>query len=115
MTVLIVDDDKSMLLMLGLHLSRAGYKTTSASDSDEALAALKETPFDWLLLDGEIFPIDGFKLSRKAKDMHPNMRIAMLSGIYEPADIKGQPIEKLFQKPLDTHALISYLREPLRT
>ena len=71
--------------------------------------------FDWLLFDGEIVPIDGFELSRKGKDMQPKMSIAMLSGIYVPADIKGRPIEKLIQKPLDTHALISYLREPPRT
>ncbi|MEK7389887.1 MAG: response regulator [Elusimicrobiota bacterium] len=112
MTVLVIDDDTSLLLMLSLYLKRAGLQAAIASDSHQALQLLAKRRFEWMIIDGEIFPLNGFELAAKARQHDPNIRIAMLSGIYKDSDILGHPIEKLFQKPLDMNALIGYLQMP---
>ena len=110
MKVLIVDDDASTLTMLRLHLSRADCDVAGTTDPEEALKLLKKTAFDWLVVDGQIEPLDGFELASRAKKLRPGLRIAMISGVYEAADIAGHPIGRLFPKPIDTAALTSYLR-----
>lgn len=110
MKVLIVEDDKNTLLMLRLLLSHAGCRVSSADNPPEGLVALENGRFDWMIVDGQMLPIDGFELAAKAKKMQPDIKIIMISGIYGPEDIAGHPIRKLFQKPVDTDALVSYLR-----
>jgi two-component system, OmpR family, response regulator len=109
MDILIVDDDKNALRMLELHLSRAGFKTTSCLDSAEAEKLLKKRSFDWLVVDGQLSPFSGFELSDRARKLAPAMRIVMVSGVYDKADIAGHPIEKIFIKPIDTEALARHL------
>lgn len=110
MKILIVDDDKSTLLVLRLLLAREGWSVAAALDASEGLAALKREAFDWLLVDGQIHLADGFELASRARKIQPRLGIVMISGIYEPADIDGGPIQALFQKPVDPDLLIAYLR-----
>ena len=87
MKVLLVDDDKSTLVMMRLLLSQDTCQVAGVLDATQALKVLKETRFDWLIVDGQISPIDGFELSQKAKEIQPHIKIVMISGLYEPADI----------------------------
>ena len=112
MKILVVDDDKNTLLLLQLLLTRADCLVTIAHDAEEGFAALKKTRFDWLIVDGQMMPVDGFAVAVKAKEIQPNIKTIMISGIYEPADIEGRPIGKIFSKPVNTDALVSYLRQP---
>jgi DNA-binding NtrC family response regulator len=50
-TVLIVDDDPSVLVSLGLVLKQAGYGTRSAKSPSDALAVLKKEKIDLVLQD----------------------------------------------------------------
>lgn len=109
MKVLLVDDEKSMLTLLGLHLSRAGLEVYGALDAATAAARLAQEPFDWLVVDGQLGPDDGFLLAEQAKALQPDLRVAMISGYYERADAVGA-VEKLFPKPVDTEELLAHLR-----
>jgi len=82
----------------------------SPDEAAAAFKALEATKFDWLVVDGQMHPIDGFELAAKAKEIQPGIKTVMISGVYEGADIIGHPIRKNFQKPVDTDALIAYLR-----
>lgn len=110
MKILLVDDDDSTLTMLRMELARGKCQVTAASDAESALKALAEVRYDWLIVDGQIPPFSGFQLAEKAKEIQPNLKIAMISGVYESADIVGTPIGRLFQKPVDTDALTAYLQ-----
>lgn len=112
MKVLVVDDDESTLTMLRLELSRAGCRVHTAPDAAQALEALKKGGYEWLVVDGQIEPINGFELAGRAKALQPSLKIVMISGVYELADIVGHPIGALFQKPVDADALAAYLRAP---
>lgn len=111
MKILIVDDDKNTLILLRLLLTQADCLVTIAHDAAAGVAALKETKFDWLIVDGQMMPVDGFEVAAKAKEIQPDIKTIMISGIYEPADIEGRPIGKIFPKPVNTDALVSYLRQ----
>jgi DNA-binding NtrC family response regulator len=107
--VLLVDDDKSTLTLLGLHLARAGLEVSGALDAAGACARLEGESFDWLVVDGQIGADDGFRLAEEAKRRRPELRVAMISGYYDRNDARGA-IEKLFPKPVDTDALLAHLR-----
>jgi DNA-binding response OmpR family regulator len=112
MRVLVVDDDPATLTMLRLELTREDCQVTTTADPAAAVQALEKTGFDWLVVDGQMEPINGFELAAKAKALQPKIKIVMISGVYELADVSGHPIGKLFQKPVDPDALVSYLRRP---
>ena len=110
MRILLVDDDQSTLTMLCLHLKRAGFEVECTLDPNQALASLAGRRFDWLIVDGQLEPLDGFQIAARARKIQPDLPIVMISGVYDRSDIAGHPIGKLFQKPVDTAALSSYLQ-----
>ncbi|UPT75276.1 MAG: response regulator [Elusimicrobiota bacterium] len=110
MTVLLVDDDKSSLTLLRLHLVRDGCDVSATLDPREGLRLLQERSYDCLVVDGQMGPIDGFALAGLAKELHPDIRVAMVSGVYERDDIAGSAVDRLFQKPVDPDALARYVR-----
>lgn len=110
MKVLLLDDDKSTLTLLGLHLARAGHEVRGALDPREAAMRLAAEPFDWLVVDGQLGAEDGRAFAASARRLRPGMRVAMISGYYEPADVAGTGVERLFPKPVDTDALLAHLR-----
>jgi DNA-binding response OmpR family regulator len=111
MTVLLVDDDKSSLTLLRLHLIRDGCDVSATLDPQEGLSLLQSRSYDCLVVDGQMAPIDGFELACLAKELHPGIRVAMISGVYENGDIAGSAIDRLFQKPVDPDALTRYVQE----
>ncbi len=110
--VLVVDDDASLRTMLSLSLRRAGYPTLSAANGLEALALLATRPIGCMVTDGRMEPMDGFELSRRAKALRPDLRIAMISAVFTGDDANGAPIEHIFEKPITVSSLVAWLQEP---
>ncbi|MDD5304519.1 MAG: response regulator [Elusimicrobia bacterium] len=109
--VLIVDDDASLRTMLSLSLKRAGYATLSAGSGAEALELLATRPIDCMVTDGRMDPMDGFELSRRAKTLKPDLRIAMVSAVFTSSDAETSPIDCMFEKPLAVSSLVAWLQE----
>ncbi|MBI3553379.1 MAG: response regulator [Elusimicrobia bacterium] len=109
-SILVVDDDASGRAMLGLSLRQAGYTVSCAASGPEALSLLNEKPFDWLLTDARMTPMDGFELSRRARRIKPDLRIMMMSAVCSEKDTAGYPIEKFFQKPIPMENLLQWIR-----
>ncbi len=61
-TILIVDDDKSMLQLLTLHLSNAGYKVLTAEDAVVAGRHVLKTRPDLIIADVSMPYMDGYEL-----------------------------------------------------
>lgn len=108
--VLIVDDDASLRAMLSLSLKRAGYPTLSAGSGAEALELLATRPIDCMVTDGRMDPMDGFELSRRAKTLKPELRIAMVSAVFNSSDAGTSPIDRMFEKPLAVSSLVAWLQ-----
>lgn len=109
--VLIVDDNAAFRAMLSLSLKRAGYPVLSAAGGDEALKLLATRPIGCMVTDGRMDAMDGFELSRRAKALRPDLRIAMVSAAFTSSDAGDAPIEHVFEKPLAVSSLVAWLQK----
>ncbi|MBI4056897.1 MAG: response regulator [Elusimicrobia bacterium] len=110
MKVLLVDDDQGTRLTLGFVLSRAGFEVQTASDGVEAIRLLSESPYDWLVTDGDMVPMNGFDLAVQATKLRTQIKIVMISGVFDKTHTNGYPISHLFTKPVDAQTLLAYLK-----
>ncbi|MCP4682521.1 MAG: sigma-54-dependent Fis family transcriptional regulator [Desulfobacterales bacterium] len=67
--ILVVDDEEKMRHLLSIILSRHGYKVDEAGDGQEALKMVRSTPFDMVITDMKMAPMDGMELLRKITRM----------------------------------------------
>ncbi len=79
-TILVVDDEISILESLNGILSDEGFDVITAEDGLAALKKIEETIPDLVLLDIWMPGLDGIKTLEKIKEAHPNMQVVMMSG-----------------------------------
>lgn len=78
--VLVVDDEKSLRLLLSSLLTTQGHDVTVACSGDEAIAVLNDdAPFDLTLSDVRMAPGDGMKVLSYARENFPDMAVVMLT------------------------------------
>ncbi|MVO98992.1 MULTISPECIES: response regulator transcription factor [Paenibacillus] len=115
-TILIVDNEKEIVELIGIYLTNEGYLTVSAGDGLEALEVLKTTEIDLILLDIMMPNMNGLEACleiRKAK----NMPIIMLSAKSEDMDkILGLTTgaDDYLTKPFNPLELLARVKSQLR-
>ncbi len=72
----IVDDEPNVASSLALLLGRTGYETTTARNGQEALATIRDTAFDLVLLDLNLGDplLDGVAVCREIRMLPPTYR-----------------------------------------
>jgi DNA-binding NtrC family response regulator len=78
--VLIVDDEKDFVEMLGLRLEAAGEKVTAAYNGRECLKVLENKSVDVVILDIRMPGIDGIETLKEIKQRFPLVEVIMLTG-----------------------------------
>jgi two-component system response regulator ResD len=76
-TVLVVDDEPTILDVVGRYMERAGYETHRAADGQEALRLAAEHRPDLVVLDLMLPGIDGIEVMRQLHEQ-PGPRIAVI-------------------------------------
>ena len=84
--VLVVDDDKAARDLLQRILEGAGYKVTSASSGDEAVAQIEPDRLDLILSDIRMGRTDGFQVLAVARQKAPDTPVVLLTAF---GDIDG--------------------------
>jgi len=79
-TVLIVDDERNILLTLSQALQLEGYKTEVAASAQVALDILAARPVDAVLCDVKMPDMDGLTALAKMKALAPELPVIMMSG-----------------------------------
>jgi two-component system nitrogen regulation response regulator NtrX len=79
-TILVVDDEKSILTALKGILEDEGYEAVLAGSGEEALSILNERPLDLVLLDIWLPGKDGVAVLREIKTLNPGLPVIMMSG-----------------------------------
>lgn len=82
--ILIADDDKAILLSLGVLLKRAGYEVVSADNPDGVIAAVRRGGLRLVMMDmnysrdtsGE----EGIELLQKIRILAPQVPVILMSG-----------------------------------
>jgi PAS domain S-box-containing protein len=81
-TVLIVEDEPAVLEVASDIFDSLGYDVVTATDANEAVKVLDGNPSIDVLFSDVIMPngMNGVELSRKAREMRPNLKILLASG-----------------------------------
>jgi two-component system, cell cycle sensor histidine kinase and response regulator CckA len=117
-TILIVDDEPTVLNLCRRILELGGYTVASARDGLEALRLLESSAsrIDLALLDVIMPGMNGFELSRRVQSASPGTPIVFMSGFrpQEIAHIIGdlQP-NQIIWKPFKTESLIRMVENAL--
>lgn len=67
--ILVIDDDRTILEMLGLALSKAGYDVLSATDGDDGIRLYKDENPDLALIDIAMPGIDGYEVVERIRKL----------------------------------------------
>jgi CheY-like chemotaxis protein len=115
-TVLTVDDDPDVRQIAVEILRAAGYRVVEAASPAQALEALAHEPAVELLFTDIMMPeMSGFELSRRAKQLHPGLRVLYTSGYVRdaPAGAWCAGNERLLRKPWRARQLREEVRGAL--
>jgi len=78
-TILIVDDEADISLILKLQLEDAGYRTVRAHDGLEALECLARQCFDLMLLDIKMPRLNGLQVLDRSQKEFPDVAVVMMT------------------------------------
>lgn len=115
--ILIVEDDKHALLGLVEILKDEGYDVDEAERSAVAFDLLKETHYDLLLTDFMLPDYDGLALAKKAKKLHEDIAIVMMTayGSVKHAVLAlKEGIDNYITKPIDLDELLVVIEKGIR-
>jgi DNA-binding NtrC family response regulator len=77
--ILLVDDEKNILLTLVRSLQPLGLETESAVNGEEALAQLQQKEFGLILLDLKMPGMDGMEVLRRVSETRPDIRVIIIT------------------------------------
>jgi class 3 adenylate cyclase len=117
--ILVVDDTPANVHILQARLAVNGYDIVSATDGEEALAAVRAMQPDLILLDVMMPKLDGFEVCRRlrADASLPFIPIILVTAKTDPKDIVAgleAGGDEYLTKPVDQAALVARVKSMLR-
>ncbi len=116
--ILLVDDDKDLLLGLNIRLKAAGYTVTLAADAPSAISkAIRENP-DLIILDIGLPGGDGFLILERLNSPQLNIHIPVIILTAKDAQTNKERALKagaiaFLQKPVENDELLGTIRKAL--
>ncbi len=114
--ILLVDDDPSLLKLLGMRLESRGYRVTTADNGRQALACLEETRPDLVLSDLRMDEMDGMALFQQVQKRAPGLPVIILTAhgsIPDAVSATRQGVFSFLTKPVDREELFSAIDDAL--
>ena len=118
--VLVADDSGLVRSMMRDHLMAAGYEVLEAADGEEALARIRATVPDVVLLDRDMPRLDGLSVldAMQADEATAAIPVVFVTGratASELAEGLGRGAHDYVRKPVEAAELIARVRSALRT
>ena len=112
--ILVVDDERHIVRLVEVNLTRAGYDIVVAYDGIEALEVVKKENPDMIVLDVMMPRMDGFEVLKKlqADESTQNIPVIMLTAKAQDADIfKGwsSGVSSYLTKPFNPRELLTFV------
>ena len=79
MRILIVEDEIPVARKIASALTEAGHDPKAIHDGETALAEVRKTPFDLIVLDIRLPGIDGFQVLHRLRRQHLTSRVLLLT------------------------------------
>ena len=115
-TILLVEDEPSLLKIGKMSLKQLGYKVLSATNAREALQMVQSHgPSIHVIVTDIVLPgCNGWNLARQIHEMHPEVRFVFMSGYGETVQPGAGTLKHPFtvlSKPFDLQRLESAIKE----
>jgi DNA-binding response OmpR family regulator len=87
--VLLIDDDTTLLELLGRHLQTAGYQVATAADGQTGIQLAARTPPDLVVLDVMMPGLDGWQVCDRLHELAPVPIILLTAKTEEMDKLRG--------------------------
>ena len=108
-SILVAEDNDFVRMQLVRFLEEAGYQVAEAREGGEALGVLKVQPFDAVVLDVRMEPMDGFELIKNMETLNLAIPIILVTGDTNP-DMLGEAsrwhVSAILMKPVQKDRLL---------
>jgi PAS domain S-box-containing protein len=111
-TLLVVDDDHAVRKTMKRILESTGYQVLEASTGENALRILAAhgDAIDLLVTDLRMPKMDGRELTRRARELRPDLRVLVVSGMVDEGPL---PSEGVLAKPFSPGSLLKRVEQLL--
>ena len=116
MRVLVIEDEKQLLKIIGERLKEEGYVADLVKDGMEGLHFAESVDYGCIILDIMLPTIDGFSILRKLRARKINIPILILTAkdtIKDKVNGLNLGADDYITKPFATHELVSKVRDML--
>ena len=118
-TILVVEDDTTVRLVIIDSLKDLGYKILGASDARDAISLLCTSQHIDLLISDVVLPhVNGRKLAQTARSLRANLKVLFVSGYAENATVGGDfldPGMDMLTKPFTFDALAAKVHAMIKS
>lgn len=108
-TILVVDDETTILNMFKLAFTQKGYRVKTAASAEDALELLKTEKIHVMFLDLNLPGMSGIELCRTIKSQMPMAVLFALTGyasLFELSDCRDAGFDDYYKKPVSIAELI---------
>ncbi|NBA97430.1 response regulator [Pseudomonas sp. R5(2019)] len=118
-TVLVVEDDSAVRLLVGEVLTEMGYAYLEAANADAAIPILNgEQRIDLMISDVGLPGMNGRQLAEIARQLRPGLRVLFITGYAEHAAVRAgflDPGMQMISKPFAVELLAAKVAEMIGT
>ena len=116
-SLLLVDDDASLLKLLGIRLEAEGYEVKTAESAEEALQSLRNNPVELVITDLRMEGASGLELFEQIRHFYPGLPVIIMSAqatIPEAVSATQMGVFEFLTKPVDKTQLLETVRSALQ-
>jgi len=117
-TILIIDDDRDMCLLLKRFLTRHGYEVLEAYNGKKALELLEETEPSLVMCDFRLEDMEGNVLLGKIKEKYPALPVIIITGYSDikiAVEVMKMGAYDYITKPLFPDEILVTIKKALET
>src|SRR5512145_349214 len=117
-SILVIDDDASIVETLDLYLTEEGYSVRTALTGTEGLNKYVEEPSDVVILDIRLPDVDGFSVLEDLKEENENAKVIMITAFHDMETtinaMKGGAFDYI-HKPVNVDELDLAIKKALKS
>src|SRR5215208_6623931 len=117
-TILIIDDDRDMCLLLKRFLTRHGYEVLEAYNGKKALELLDSTEPSLVMCDFRLEDMEGNVLLGKIKERYPHLPVIIITGYSDikiAVEVMKMGAYDYITKPLFPDEILVTIKQALET
>lgn len=115
--ILVVDDERGMRELLELLLIKEGYDVRCAESGSEALELIRSAPFDLVITDIRMHPVNGLEVLKQCKTISPRTIVIMISA-YASTSVAVEAMNEgaydYFPKPFNNDEILLVIANALQ-